>query len=106
MDLGKKILGPRGFDLLMKMTFYGQFVAGEDHRAIGPLIRKNQAFGVGSVLDYGVEEDIGQDEAEQKEPREYESCGITMQYSRYYGQKKMLLSLCCQCFKGFFQQLE
>ncbi|XP_040010463.1 proline dehydrogenase 1, mitochondrial [Xiphias gladius] len=70
MDLGKKILGPRGFDLLMKMTFYGQFVAGEDHRAIGPLIRKNQAFGVGSVLDYGVEEDIGQDEAEQKEPRD------------------------------------
>uniref|UniRef100_A0A3Q3VI54 Proline dehydrogenase n=1 Tax=Mola mola TaxID=94237 RepID=A0A3Q3VI54_MOLML len=42
----------------MKMTFYGQFVAGEDHIAIRPLIQKNQAFGVGSVLDYSVEEDI------------------------------------------------
>lgn len=40
------------------MTFYSQFVAGEDHVAIRPLIQKNQAFGVGSVLDYSVEEDI------------------------------------------------
>lgn len=58
MSLGKKILGQTGFNQLMKMTFYGQFVAGEDHVAIRPLIRKNQAFGVGSVLDYSVEEDI------------------------------------------------
>ncbi|XP_047448752.1 proline dehydrogenase 1, mitochondrial [Mugil cephalus] len=67
MDLGKKILGQRAFDQLMKMTFYGQFVAGEDHKSIGPLIQKNQAFGVGSVLDYSVEEDISQEEAEQKQ---------------------------------------
>ncbi|KAM3867858.1 proline dehydrogenase 1, mitochondrial [Diretmus argenteus] len=67
MDLTKKILGQRAFELLMKMTFYGQFVAGEDHKAIRPLLRKNQAFGVGSVLDYSVEEDISQEEAEQKE---------------------------------------
>uniref|UniRef100_A0A3P8SQ00 Proline dehydrogenase n=1 Tax=Amphiprion percula TaxID=161767 RepID=A0A3P8SQ00_AMPPE len=67
MDLGKKIMGQKGFDQFMKMTFYGQFVAGEDHRAIKPLIQKNQAFGVGSVLDYSVEEDISQEEAEQKE---------------------------------------
>uniref|UniRef100_A0A673CJS3 Proline dehydrogenase n=1 Tax=Sphaeramia orbicularis TaxID=375764 RepID=A0A673CJS3_9TELE len=67
MDLGRKVLGRRGFDQFMKMTFYGQFVAGEDHRAIKPLIQKNQAFGVGSVLDYSVEEDISQEEAEQKE---------------------------------------
>ncbi|KAK2901774.1 proline dehydrogenase 1, mitochondrial [Channa argus] len=67
MDLGGKILGQRAFNQLMKMTFYGQFVAGEDHRAIRPLIQKNQAFGVGSVLDYSVEEDISQEEAERKE---------------------------------------
>lgn len=76
MDLGKKILGQRAFNQFMKMTFYGQFVAGEDHMTIRPLIQKNQAFGVGSVLDYSVEEDISQEEAEQKE-MEYESCGIT-----------------------------
>uniref|UniRef100_A0A8C4EYV0 Proline dehydrogenase n=1 Tax=Dicentrarchus labrax TaxID=13489 RepID=A0A8C4EYV0_DICLA len=67
MDLGKKIMGQKGFNQFMKMTFYGQFVAGEDHMAIRPLIQKNQAFGVGSVLDYSVEEDITQKEAEQKE---------------------------------------
>ncbi|XP_032371813.1 proline dehydrogenase 1, mitochondrial isoform X3 [Etheostoma spectabile] len=67
MDIGKKILGQKAFDQFMKMTFYGQFVAGEDHMAIRPLIQKNQAFGVGSVLDYSVEEDISQEEAQQKE---------------------------------------
>ncbi|XP_056146668.1 proline dehydrogenase 1, mitochondrial [Lampris incognitus] len=67
MDLCKKVLGQRLFESLMKMTFYGQFVAGEDHNAIKPLIQKNQAFGVGAVLDYSVEEDLTQEEAEKKE---------------------------------------
>ncbi|ELK26237.1 Proline dehydrogenase 1, mitochondrial [Myotis davidii] len=51
----------------MKMTFYGQFVAGEDQESIQPLIRHNRAFGVGSILDYGVEEDLSQEEAERQE---------------------------------------
>ncbi|KAM9735234.1 proline dehydrogenase 1, mitochondrial [Menidia menidia] len=67
MDLSRKLLGQRFFEKLMKMTFYGQFVAGEDHNAIKPLIQKNQAFGVGAVLDYSVEEDLTQEEAEKKE---------------------------------------
>lgn len=75
MDLGKRILGKRAFNQLMKLTFYGQFVAGEDHIAIRPLIQKNQAFGVGSVLDYGVEEDISEEDG-QKET-EYASCRTT-----------------------------
>ncbi|XP_062307587.1 proline dehydrogenase 1, mitochondrial [Osmerus eperlanus] len=62
MDLSKKLLGQKAFEQFMKMTFYGQFVAGEDHKSIGPLIQKNRAFGVGSVLDYSVEEDISQAE--------------------------------------------
>ncbi|XP_047228926.1 proline dehydrogenase 1, mitochondrial isoform X3 [Girardinichthys multiradiatus] len=44
-----------------------EFVAGEDHNSIKPLIHKNQAFGVGAVLDYSVEEDLTQEEAEKKE---------------------------------------
>ncbi|XP_053195934.1 proline dehydrogenase 1, mitochondrial [Scomber japonicus] len=67
MDLTKKLLGQSIFNKLMKMTFYGQFVAGEDHNSIKPLIQKNQAFGVGAVLDYSVEEDLTQEEAEKKE---------------------------------------
>lgn len=67
MDLSKKVLGQWMFEKMMKMTFYGQFVAGEDHNAIKRLIQKNQAFGVGAVLDYSVEEDLTQEEAEKKE---------------------------------------
>lgn len=67
MDLSKKVLGQGLFEKLMKMTFYGQFVAGEDQDSIKPLMEKNQAFGVGSVLDYSVEEDLTQEEAEKKE---------------------------------------
>ena len=51
----------------MKMTFYGQFVAGEDQESIRPLIQRNKAFGVGSILDYGVEEDLTPEEAERTE---------------------------------------
>ncbi|XP_028274019.1 proline dehydrogenase 1, mitochondrial [Parambassis ranga] len=67
MELSKKVLGQWMFEKMMKMTFYGQFVAGEDHESIKPLIQKNQAFGVGAVLDYSVEEDLTQEEAEKKE---------------------------------------
>ncbi|XP_078107446.1 proline dehydrogenase 1, mitochondrial isoform X2 [Sander vitreus] len=94
MDLGKKILGQRAFDQFMKMTFYGQFVAGEDHMAIRPLIQKNQAFGVGSVLDYSVEEDISQEEAEQKEmdscvsAAEKESIGEDHREKKYKAHKQ------------------
>ncbi|XP_049721727.1 proline dehydrogenase 1, mitochondrial isoform X1 [Elephas maximus indicus] len=69
--VARRLLGQRLFDKLMKMTFYGQFVAGEDQQSIRPLIQHNRAFGVGSILDYGVEEDLSPEEAEQKE---MESC--------------------------------
>lgn len=94
MDLGKKILGQRAFNQFMKMTFYGQFVAGEDHLAIKPLIQKNEAFGVGSVLDYSVEEDISQEEAEQKEMNscvsaaEKESIGKDHREKKYKAHKQ------------------
>ncbi|XP_061590168.1 proline dehydrogenase 1, mitochondrial [Cololabis saira] len=67
IELSRKLFGQRLFEKLMKMTFYGQFVAGEDHNSIKPLIHKNQAFGVGAVLDYSVEEDLTQEEAVKKE---------------------------------------
>lgn len=67
LQLCQRVLGQTLFERLMKMTFYGQFVAGEDQEAIKPLIRRNQAFGVGAVLDYSVEEDLSTEEAERKE---------------------------------------
>ncbi|XP_030357719.1 proline dehydrogenase 1, mitochondrial-like isoform X1 [Strigops habroptila] len=67
LRLCQRVLGQALFERLMKMTFYGQFVAGEDQEAIKPLIRRNQAFGVGAVLDYSVEEDLSTEEAERQE---------------------------------------
>ncbi|XP_044539977.1 proline dehydrogenase 1, mitochondrial-like [Gracilinanus agilis] len=67
LHVSQKLLGRRLFESLMKMTFYGQFVGGEDQEAIKPLIRHNEAFGVGSILDYSVEEDLSPEEAEKKE---------------------------------------
>ncbi|XP_035632210.1 proline dehydrogenase 1, mitochondrial-like isoform X2 [Oncorhynchus keta] len=94
MDLSKKVFGKRLFERLMKMTFYGQFVAGEDHNSIKPLIRKNQAFGVGSVLDYSVEEDLTQEEAEKKEmdscvsEAEKESPGVDHREKKYKAHRQ------------------
>ncbi|XP_047236638.1 proline dehydrogenase 1, mitochondrial [Girardinichthys multiradiatus] len=87
MDLSKKILGQKVFDQFMKMTFYGQFVAGEDHISIKPLIQKNQAFGVGSVLDYSVEEDISQNEAHQKEMDSFISAAGNESIGKDYREK-------------------
>uniref|UniRef100_G1R8U5 Proline dehydrogenase n=1 Tax=Nomascus leucogenys TaxID=61853 RepID=G1R8U5_NOMLE len=56
--VSRKLLGQRLFNKLMKMTFYGHFVAGEDQESIQPLLQRNRAFGVGAILDYGVEEDL------------------------------------------------
>ncbi|XP_005370019.1 proline dehydrogenase 1, mitochondrial [Microtus ochrogaster] len=71
LHVTRKLLGQRMFDKLMKMTFYGHFVAGEDQESIRPLIQHNKAFGVGSILDYGIEEDLSPEEAERTE---LESC--------------------------------
>ncbi|KAM8992714.1 proline dehydrogenase 1, mitochondrial isoform 2-T2 [Ara ararauna] len=67
LRLCQRVLGQALFERLMKMTFYGQFVAGEDQEAIKPLIRRHRAFGVGAVLDYSVEEDLSAEEAERQE---------------------------------------
>ncbi|XP_062398655.1 proline dehydrogenase 1, mitochondrial [Sardina pilchardus] len=94
MDLSKKILGQKTFERLMKMTFYGQFVAGEDHQAIKPLVRKNQAYGVGAVLDYSVEEDLTKEEAENKEMEscvsaaEKESPGENLRENKYKAHRQ------------------
>ncbi|KAL6046646.1 hypothetical protein STEG23_017552 [Scotinomys teguina] len=65
LHVARKLLGQRMFDRLMKMTVYGHFVAGEDQESIRPLIRHNKAFGVGCILDYGVENDLSPKEAQE-----------------------------------------
>ena len=67
MKLSKKILGETLFTKMMKATFYGHFVAGEDEVQITPVLDRLRQFGVKPILDYSVEEDISQEEAERRE---------------------------------------
>ncbi|GFY75621.1 proline dehydrogenase 1, mitochondrial [Trichonephila inaurata madagascariensis] len=62
---GKKILGPALFNFVMKHTFYGHFVAGEDAKTIKPLLDRLRSFGVKSILDYSAEEDMSEDQAKE-----------------------------------------
>lgn len=63
----RKVLGKRLFCNIMKATFYGHFVAGEDQVAIRPVVNNNRKFGVKSILDYSVEEDLSSKEAKEAE---------------------------------------
>lgn len=67
MKVAQTILGTRLFGLLMKATFYGHFVAGEDQYKIKPVLQRLRDFGVKPILDYSVEEDISKEEAEKLE---------------------------------------
>lgn len=67
MKLCKAVLGDRLFSVLMKATFYGHFVAGEDQFKIRPTLERLRSFGVKPILDYSVEEDLTQEEAEKRE---------------------------------------
>lgn len=86
MKLTNTILGDKLFTKLMKATFYGHFVAGEDQIKIVPTLERwiqwnfflfpikwilslfrLRSFGVKPILDYSVEEDISQEEAEKRE---------------------------------------
>ncbi|RWS28166.1 proline dehydrogenase 1-like protein [Leptotrombidium deliense] len=63
IKVGKRVLGTSLFRLLMKYTFYGQFVAGEDEEKIRPVIQHLKSFGVKSILDYSAEEDLSEEQA-------------------------------------------
>ena len=65
MKLGQRICGKRLFRWLMKGSFYGHFVAGEDQEAIKPTIKKLNEYGVGAILDYSVEEDLSEKDVEK-----------------------------------------
>ncbi|XP_065337093.1 proline dehydrogenase 1, mitochondrial isoform X1 [Cloeon dipterum] len=67
MKISQKILGKRLFNWFMKGTFYGHFVAGENQVTIKPTIDRLRSFGVKSILDYSVEEDISTEEAQRRE---------------------------------------
>ncbi|XP_050710663.1 proline dehydrogenase 1, mitochondrial-like isoform X2 [Eriocheir sinensis] len=89
LKLGRTVFGKRLFAAIMKATFYGHFVAGEDQIKIQPVLENLRSFGVKSILDYSVEEDISPETAEK---REMEGCESKAEGSnvleRYTPQRK------------------
>ncbi|XP_063926311.1 proline dehydrogenase 1, mitochondrial-like isoform X1 [Zophobas morio] len=67
MKWAKNVLGEKLFIAAMRATFYGHFVAGEDQYKIRPTLERLRSFGVKPILDYSVEEDLSQEEAEKRE---------------------------------------
>uniref|UniRef100_A0A915DEH1 Proline dehydrogenase n=1 Tax=Ditylenchus dipsaci TaxID=166011 RepID=A0A915DEH1_9BILA len=66
LQIMRKMLGRTLFTALLKSTFYGHFVAGETHEEVEKTSAKLARFGVKAILDYSVESDISQGEAEDK----------------------------------------
>ncbi|CAI5448104.1 unnamed protein product [Caenorhabditis angaria] len=62
----RRILGKTAFKKILKNTFYGHFVAGENEKEVEPNVGKLRKFGVKSILDYSVEADISSQEATDK----------------------------------------
>jgi proline dehydrogenase len=55
--LGRRILGNRLLENLLKRTVFGHFVGGESSQEIIPVIKKLQTYNVKPILDYSVESD-------------------------------------------------
>uniref|UniRef100_A0A914HDN8 Proline dehydrogenase n=1 Tax=Globodera rostochiensis TaxID=31243 RepID=A0A914HDN8_GLORO len=66
MRVARVLLGKRLFNALMRSTFYGHFVAGENIDEVSETVAELQRFGVKSILDYSVEADISEEEAKEK----------------------------------------
>jgi len=56
----------------MEHSFYGHFVAGADLHSIKPVISRNMQYGVKSILDYSVEEDMEEEQAKNKTKMSYD----------------------------------
>lgn len=59
LAISRRVLGKRLTNWLTKRTIYGQFVGGEDLAALQSVIARLHQSGVSAILDYAVEEDVG-----------------------------------------------
>jgi|SRR6218665_90896 len=103
IKLWRRLLGKRLFEKLMKSTFYGHFVAGEDAVRIRPLLERNMSFGVKSILDYSVEMDISTEEAKKAEIKcVYHLVALSNQTSvvllAIYSINRGILEICFKIF--------
>lgn len=69
MKISRKLLGKNLFSMLMKSTFYGHFVAGENQLMIKPTIENMLKYNVRSILDYSVEDDLDSAQGKNEEDK-------------------------------------
>jgi proline dehydrogenase len=55
----RRVAGDSITDRLLKATLFGHFCAGEDEPRIRPTIQRLREAGIGSILDYAAEDDVG-----------------------------------------------
>lgn len=58
LKLSYRVLGENFTDLLLRLTFFGHFCAGEDEVSIKPTVDFLHQYGIGSILDYAAESDV------------------------------------------------
>lgn len=58
MSIARKIFGKRIFESLMRGTFYGQFIAGQDSQEVLNTVNDLKKHGVFSTLNYSAEGDL------------------------------------------------
>ncbi|GLC39131.1 hypothetical protein PLESTB_001509300 [Pleodorina starrii] len=59
LDTSRRLLGSRATDALVKSTFFAHFCAGEDVSEVQRTVDRLRAVGVGAILDYAAEDDVG-----------------------------------------------
>eukprot|EP00160_Parvularia_atlantis_P002650 Unigene1220_Nuclearia_a/m.3884 Unigene1220_Nuclearia_a/g.3884 ORF Unigene1220_Nuclearia_a/g.3884 Unigene1220_Nuclearia_a/m.3884 type:complete len:521 (-) Unigene1220_Nuclearia_a:88-1650(-) len=62
LGLGERIAGKPLTHLLLRKTFFAHFCAGVDAQDIVPTIETLRRSGIGAILDYAAEADVGSDE--------------------------------------------
>lgn len=61
LSFTRHILGRRLWTSALRLTLYGQFVAGETHKEIKETLQRLQHLGVRPLLAVPIEEDIGEE---------------------------------------------
>ncbi|CAF0835908.1 unnamed protein product [Brachionus calyciflorus] len=82
LSISRKVLGKKLFSQLMKMTFYGHFVAGEDQNEIRKNVENMMKYGVKSILDYSAEEDLASENSVKDKNEEFTN--VTSGSKKYF----------------------
>ena len=61
LHLSKKVIGETATHAIVNQSLFAHFCAGENEQDIQPVLRKLEAAGVGTILDYAAEKDIIED---------------------------------------------